>query len=145
MRVRSSVNTIAVDLPSFQSNFTDELLLSLEEAYRSAKYPIKALMICNPHNPLGLYYPRVVLESCIRFCKSHGIHFISNGVYAPTKFDAPDFVEPREFVSALSLDLDELGADKSRVHMIWSTSKDFGQSGFRMALKYSCTRHELRY
>ncbi|KAJ4357162.1 uncharacterized protein N0V89_001737 [Didymosphaeria variabile] len=143
MRVRSSVNPVAVDLPSFQSNFTDELLPSLEEAYISAKYPIKALMICNPHNPLGLYYPRAVLEGCIQFCKRHGIHFISDEVYALTSFDAPDLAEPREFVSALSLDLDKLGADKSRVHVIWSTSKDFGQSGFRMGCTVTQFNEEM--
>lgn len=132
MRVRSSVQPVAVKLPSLNSNFTDELLPALEDACSRAKCPIKALMICNPHNPLGLYYPKSVLEDCVRFCTRNGIHFISDEVYALTKFEAPELEEQREFTSTLSLDLASLEADKSRVHVIWSTSKDFGQSGLRM-------------
>lgn len=42
------------------------------------------------------------------------------------------------FVSALALDTSTPGSeeeqqiDRSRVHVIWSTSKDFGSSGIRM-------------
>lgn len=132
IRVRSAVNPVLVPLPSFESNFTEELLPALEEAYRSATCPIRALMITNPHNPFAVCYPKDILEECLRFCKKHDIHFISDEVYALSIFSSPDLPDARPFISVLSLDLDEIGADKSRVHMIWSTSKDFGQSGFRM-------------
>jgi len=132
VRIRSSVNPVLVALPSFGSNFTGDLLPALEDALRSAACPIKALMITNPHNPLGVCYPKETLESCVKFCAEHNLHFISDEVYAMTNFKTTDMGEPSPFVSVLSLDLAQLGANPSRTHMVWSTSKDFGQSGFRM-------------
>ncbi|KAF1950196.1 1-aminocyclopropane-1-carboxylate synthase 7 [Byssothecium circinans] len=132
MRVRSSVRPIVVQLPSLCDNFTEELIPALERTLVEVKCPIKALMVTNPHNPLGVPYPKEILEACLKFCKKHSIHFISDEVYALSVFDCPDLPMPKPFVSVLSLDLDRIGVDKSHVHVVWSTSKDFGQSGFRM-------------
>jgi gliotoxin/aspirochlorine biosynthesis aminotransferase len=132
MRVRAAAEPVLVPVPSFSSNFTDDLLVALEEVYAASTIPIKALMITNPHNPLAICYPRRILEICLAFCKKHGIHFISDEVYALSIFPSVDLVSPEPFVSVLSLDLDKIEADKSRVHVVWSTSKDFGQSGIRM-------------
>ncbi|KAI1778792.1 1-aminocyclopropane-1-carboxylate synthase [Hypoxylon cercidicola] len=143
IRVRSSVNPVLVPLPSFNSNFSGELLPALEDAYRSATCPIRALMITNPHNPLAVCYPKAILEDCLRFCKKYNLHFMSDEVYALSIFSSPDLADARPFVSVLSLDLDEIGADKSRVHMVWSTSKDFGQSGFRMGCAVTQFNEEM--
>ncbi|KAF2179236.1 PLP-dependent transferase [Zopfia rhizophila CBS 207.26] len=134
VRVRSSVTPVLVNLPSFDSNFNDDIIAALEEAYTSATCPIKALMITNPHNPLAVCYPKEILEKCLLFCKKYNIHFISDEVYALSVFENPEMPDPLPFVSVLSLDLEAIGADASRVHMVWSTSKDFGQSGFRMGV-----------
>ena len=111
---------------------TDELLPALEMAYNNAACKVRALLLTNPHNPLGLRYSRALLEKCLKFCQEHDIHFISDEVYAMTSFETTDLPNPEPFVSALSLDVEGLGCDLSRVHTIWSPSKDFGQSGFRM-------------
>ena len=37
---------------------------------------IKALLLCNPHNPLGRCYSKEVLEAYLTLCGKHGIHFI---------------------------------------------------------------------
>ncbi|KAF2201388.1 1-aminocyclopropane-1-carboxylate synthase 7 [Delitschia confertaspora ATCC 74209] len=131
-RLRSSVVPVLVTLSSFNASFTDELIPALEEAINTAGCPIKALIITNPHNPLALCYPKSILEDCLRFCKRHGIHFISDEVYALSRFKNPEIKEPVPFVSALSLDAESIGGDGSRLHVVWSLSKDFGQSGFRM-------------
>lgn len=131
--MRAAVEPLVVALPSLSANFTTaELLPALEITLREATCSVKALMVTNPHNPLGVAYPQEVLEACLHFCKKQGLHFISDEVYALSVFDCPDLRHPRPFVSVLSLDLDEIGAEKDRVHVVWSTSKDFGQSGFRM-------------
>lgn len=132
IRVRSSVNPVLVTVDSHADNFSDKLLPALERAYHSASCPIKALMITNPQNPLSVCYPRKVLEQCLQFCAKVKIHFISDEVYALSTFQSPDLADPEPFVSVLSLDLDTIGIDKSYVHMVWSTSKDFGQSGLRL-------------
>ncbi|KAI0139752.1 1-aminocyclopropane-1-carboxylate synthase [Pestalotiopsis sp. NC0098] len=143
MRVRAAVEPVLVHLPSFGSNFTDELLDALEEAIATSTIPIKALMITNPHNPLAVCCPRSILERCLVFCKKHKIHFISDEVYALTRFESVDLPSPEPFVSVLSLDLDKIGADKSKVHVVWSTSKDFGQSGVRMGCTVTQNSEEM--
>lgn len=138
MRVRSQVTPVAVQLHSLASTFSsEELIPALEEAYKSSECTIRALMITNPHNPLAVCYPKTVLIDCLRFCAEHDLHFISDEVYALTSFASPDLPNPTPFTSVLSLDLDAVGAVKGRVHMVWSTSKDFGQSGLRMGCAVS--------
>ncbi|KAF2014421.1 PLP-dependent transferase [Aaosphaeria arxii CBS 175.79] len=133
-RVRSSVTPVLVSLPSFDDNFSDKLIGALEQAYENATIPIKALIITNPHNPLAVCYPKSVLEACLRFCEKHDLHFISDEIYALSIFPNPEITENHQFVSALSINLDSIGVDPSRVHVVWSMSKDFGQSGFRMGV-----------
>lgn len=121
-----------VNTARFDQTFTCGLIPTLAETIRTSKIPIKALLLTNPHNPFGQCYPKHVLEGCARFCQDHDIHLISDEVYALSTFDSPDFEDPVPFMSALSLDLPTLGIDPSRVHVIWSISKDFGSSGLRM-------------
>lgn len=144
MRVRSSVRPVVVTLSTFGANFDGtELLPALERAYESADCQIKALMLTNPHNPLAVCYPRAIMQQCLRFCKKHNIHFISDEVYALSIFHSPDLIDPEPFTSVLSLDLEDIGVDKSRVHMIWSTSKDFGQSGLRLVCCVATVSEQL--
>jgi aspartate/methionine/tyrosine aminotransferase len=125
-------------LPSLSDNFTDKLIPALEEAYEASTIPIKALIITNPHNPLAVCYPRNIVESLLQFCEKHNLQFISDEIYALSIFPNPEVRQNVGFVSALSIDLDRIGVDPSRVHVVWSMSKDFGQSGFRMVnLKWS--------
>lgn len=71
------------------------------------------------------------------FCHERNLHYISDEVFANTVFDT----EADQFVSALSLlkspdsEEDEVAMksliDPSSVHVLWSTSKDFGACGVR--------------
>jgi gliotoxin/aspirochlorine biosynthesis aminotransferase len=132
--VRPSIRMIPVNTTSLEDCFSSRLIKHLRDAFdaESAKSPIKGVVLCNPHNPLGRCYPRSVLAECLRFCQEKDIHFVSDEIYALSVFDAPDHTEAVGFESVLSLDLDVVGCDPSRVHAIWSMSKDFGCSGLRM-------------
>lgn len=121
-----------MDLDTFESSFTSDLILCLEKTFDNAPCPVKALMLTNPHNPLGRCYSKLILEQCVKFCHRRDIHFISDEVYALTSFTCPCPPKAECFTSALSLDIEALSCDVSKVHTIWSTSKDLGQSGFRM-------------
>jgi aspartate/methionine/tyrosine aminotransferase len=126
------VTPVLVSLPSLEDNFADKLIPALEETYQTATIPIKALIITNPHNPLAVCYPKKIIESLLQFCEKHDLHFVSDEIYALSIFPNPEVGKNIDFVSALSIDLDRIGVDPSRVHVVWSMSKDFGQSGFRM-------------
>lgn len=142
--MRAAIKGVVATTPSLDSVFDKEALVkSLEDAYESAECNIKAVMITNPHNPLAVCYSREVLEACVLFCRRHNIHFICDEVYALSVFPSPDLPSAQTFTSVLSLDLEKLGVDPSRVHAVWSMSKDFGQSGVRVGFSISQSNQEM--
>lgn len=148
-RARPNVNVVVARPPTYQ-NFDNYLLPSLQAAYdfSADKSKIKAVLICNPHNPTSRCYTRKTLIECMEFCQERGLHFISDEIYALTKLnDVPDSAP--SFVSALSLTepLVPEGAvkiDPSRVHVVWAASKLFGAGGLRIVSglhQHQRTRH----
>ena len=108
------------------------LILALEEAYSGASCPVKALVISNPHNPLGKCYSRATLEACLRFCQRRNLHFVSDEVFALTTFESVDQPDDPTFCSALTINPSALDCDQWRVHVVWSMSKSFGCSGIKI-------------
>jgi hypothetical protein len=47
---------------------------------------VAAVLIANPHNPLGRCYPRDALLEFMRLCRRHGAHLVSDEVYALSVF-----------------------------------------------------------
>ncbi|KAF2259677.1 1-aminocyclopropane-1-carboxylate synthase [Lojkania enalia] len=132
LNVSAGVQPVFVPVPSFDDVFTDKLIPALENAFRESTKPIKGLLFTNPHNPFGKCYPRDIIKQIIKFCDQKKIHFISDELYALSRFEGEDLKEKVEFASALSVDVEGMECDASRVHVIWSTSKDLGSSGLRM-------------
>ena len=92
---------------------------------------LKALILTNPHNPTGRCYSTDVLKSMAEFCQDHNIHLIVDEIYAMSRCREAH-INIQGFKSFLSIDLQSIGVDLARVHIIWGTSKDFGSSGIRM-------------
>ncbi|GFF34373.1 probable inactive 1-aminocyclopropane-1-carboxylate synthase-like protein 2 [Aspergillus udagawae] len=97
----------------------------------------RALLLCHPHNPLGRCYSRDVLVALMRLCQEHGMHFISDEIYALSVWGGG------EFVSALSIDTKGL-IDADRVHVLWGLSKDFGANGLRLGALISQANQDVR-
>lgn len=142
LKTRTNITIITASPPTFD-NWDNYLPASLQAVYdfSDQKSRIKAVLLCNPHNPLGRCYPKKVLLEVMEFCQEHGLHLIVDEIYALMDLDLNDGGEGRgektKFVSALSLTepLVPEGAvkiDPSRVHVVWSASKLFGMSGFRV-------------
>ncbi|KLJ12158.1 hypothetical protein EMPG_09586 [Blastomyces silverae] len=131
-RTRSSVQSVLVKTEKFTDIFTLNLIPKMEQAMDNATCRIRALILTNPHILFGQCYPQEVLEACLKFCQRREIHMISDEVYAMTTFSCAEISDPTPFISVLSLDASALQCDRSRIHMIWGTSKDFGVSGCRM-------------
>ncbi|WEW56125.1 hypothetical protein PRK78_001560 [Emydomyces testavorans] len=104
---------------------------------------IRALVLTNPHKTLGKCYPQDVLEECLKFCQQRDIQFISDEEYALTAFSCAEISAPIPFISVLSLDTRALKCDRSRVHTIWSISKDFGATGFTLGCIVAQNNAEL--
>ncbi|PYH40407.1 pyridoxal phosphate-dependent aminotransferase [Aspergillus saccharolyticus JOP 1030-1] len=130
--LHSEVRPVGVVLPSFEESFGPGFLAALDDSYRHAPGPIKALVLANPHNPLGRPYSQSILEQCMSFCQARNLHLISDEVFGLSHFPSPDFQAPPPFTSCLSIDPNTVGCDPARVHVVWSMSKDLAASGVRL-------------
>ncbi|OAP56365.1 hypothetical protein AYL99_09544 [Fonsecaea erecta] len=97
----------------------------------AAGVPIRAILLSNPHNPLGRPYENDFLIGIMRLCSKYNIHLISDEVYARSNFPSTDVPSPPPFVSVLSFKLDDY-IDPSLVHVIYAMSKDFCANGIRV-------------
>ena len=118
------------DLQSFPQEVTKRLRITetvLENALHVAKeknQKIKCLLITNPDNPTGNILDRNSIQTCIDFCNKHKLNFISDEIYMASIHEAE-----ADFVSVL-----QLGPQSENIHFVWSFSKDFGVSGFRVGV-----------
>jgi aspartate/methionine/tyrosine aminotransferase len=91
----------------------------LERALARAPVPVRAVLYTNPDNPLGSVASESEVLDVIGWTRSHGLHLVSDEIYALSVFGAPEFV---------SVGRSPLGED---IHVVWGASKDFGMSGLR--------------
>lgn len=113
--------------------FSPDAVARYEKTFLQARdetgVTIRALLICNPHNPLGRCYSRETLEALLRFCQKYQIHLISDEVYALSVYGNDDSTG---FVSVLSIDPVPLGVDPALIHVLYGMSKDFAAAGLRL-------------
>ncbi|GIK06663.1 hypothetical protein Aspvir_002313 [Aspergillus viridinutans] len=144
LRVPSSCQLIYTP---FHGNdpFSPDAVARYEETFLQARekgVTIRALLICNPHNPLGRCYPRETLEALLRFCQKYQIHIISDEVYALSVYGEDDSSDG--FVSVLSIDPAPLGVDPSLINVLYGMSKDFAASGLRLGCLISRNQRFLQ-
>ncbi|CAF9905890.1 hypothetical protein IMSHALPRED_004007 [Imshaugia aleurites] len=136
--VSDFMNRAKVDLATVAFGDVDPMSLAavanyetaMEEAVSRGK-KVKALILSSPHNPLGRCYTPEVLEAYLRLCSKHGIHMISDEVYAKSVFPNKDIPNPTPFRSVLSLEYRKL-IDPSLLHVQYGMSKDFCSNGLRI-------------
>jgi aspartate/methionine/tyrosine aminotransferase len=132
-RVRSQVMPIPIIFSNVSESLNEECFFpALHTAYQTAPCAIKALVLSNPHNPLGRCYSSSFLEKCLKFCRDKNIHLISDEVFALSTFKCPEAPDSTPFTSMLSMDVESLGGVQSMVHVVWSFSKDLGCSGMKL-------------
>ncbi|KAI4958692.1 putative secondary metabolism biosynthetic enzyme [Alternaria arbusti] len=122
-----------IPVTSLDDNVLNENVIhDLEKALASTECKPKGVVLCNPHNPLGQCYTKSALKAICKFCEKHDLHLISDEIYALSTYESEDMPRPMPFVSLLSLDFEAMEVSPARAHVIWSVSKDFGCSGFRL-------------
>jgi 1-aminocyclopropane-1-carboxylate synthase len=107
---------------------------ALEAAYEQAEAAgmrARAVLLTNPSNPLGTTVTRSALEGVLDFVTRKNIHLVSDEIYSGSVFDAPDLVSVAELVESRGAGV------ASRVHIVYSLSKDLGLPGFRVGVVYS--------
>lgn len=87
-------------------------------AAQSAGKAIKAILICNPHNPLGRAYSASTLGALLDLASRFNVHLISDEIYALSTFPVTGR-EIEKFTSVLSLETERLDL----VHVLYGMSK----------------------
>ncbi|KAH8757222.1 putative 1-aminocyclopropane-1-carboxylate synthase [Diaporthe sp. PMI_573] len=122
-----------------------ESIKAYERALLEAKQEgitIKALMLCNPHNPLGRCACPQLLHELMRFCQKYKIHLISDEIYGLSCWGNTELPDTSPFHSVLAIDKTNL-IDPALVHVLWGMSKDFGVNGMRLGCVVSQSNDDL--
>ena len=90
----------------------------------AATRSLRALLICNPHNPWGICLHPEDLAGLLRTARAHRLEVIADEIYASSVFGPPPFV------SCLDPRFDDIGW-REHVHRVWGLAKDLGLSGFK--------------
>jgi aspartate/methionine/tyrosine aminotransferase len=129
LETRSLARVVQVDIP-LDEVFKTSSIQYYETALAASSIPIKAILVCNPHNPLGRCYSPEIIKGLLDFCQRNQLHYISDEVYRMSSFSSSDRDATPAFSSILSLSSSsEL---TPWIHTVYSMSKDFGCSGLRM-------------
>ncbi|GJJ69679.1 hypothetical protein EMPS_02027 [Entomortierella parvispora] len=115
-----------------------ELLQHAVDKSTEQGIPVKAMVLSNPHNPLGRNYPLEILLEYLRFASRNRIHILFDEIYALSVFDhaltgVAKSEQPAEnpFISVLSIPHLEQHCEKDLIHVAYGMSKDFCLNGFR--------------
>lgn len=111
--------------PSVAQDYEDALLKAEKESIK-----VRALMLCNPHNPLGQCYPKDTIIAIMKLCSRYKIHLLCDEIYASSVYDIPD-KHAVPFTSALSFDHTPY-ISTDLVHIYYGMSKDFACGGLRL-------------
>jgi len=128
LEYQARVVPYVVDLDSddgFKLNM-DSMERGLKEA-RESGLVVRAILLCHPHNPLGVSYTKDELVSMMQFCKRENLHLIVDEIYALSTFKG-------KFISSLSINPKDVpgGFDPTRLHVVYGLSKDFCVNGMRV-------------
>ncbi|KAF9291318.1 hypothetical protein BGZ68_004406 [Mortierella alpina] len=137
---KSKAKVIAVHLEEVSPFDVDHVQL-MQNAFDEAQSEgtrVRALVLSNPHNPLGRNYSLEVIIEFLKFANKNKIHVLFDEIYALSVFDhelkGEAYTEQPAhdpFISVLSLPNLEQYCDKELIHVAYGMSKDFCLNGFR--------------
>ncbi|KAG0237557.1 hypothetical protein BGW41_008357 [Actinomortierella wolfii] len=152
VEAKSKAKIIAVRLED-QNPFTTDSLQTIQNAIDKAESSgtrVRAMIISNPHNPLGRTFSLEIIQGFLRLAAKNKIHVLFDEIYALSMFD--QFLTGRAkeeqgdlqpFISVLSLPNIEDFCPKELVHVAYGMSKDFCLNGFRLGCLVSPWNNEF--
>jgi 1-aminocyclopropane-1-carboxylate synthase len=110
---------------------TADVLEQTAQACRARGQRPRVLLLHSPGNPLGNILTRDELSLAIDWCRSHGMHLVSDEAYALSVFhrQAGRFLSVADILASTGLGND--------VHIVWTFSKDFCMSGMRCGVLFT--------
>ena len=100
--------------------------LDLEEMERSLAGGTRVVLLCSPHNPLGMVTPREDLAAVAELAKAHGALVVSDEIHAPLVHPGSE----RQFVPFLSVS----DAAREVGVALQSPSKAWNLAGLKLAV-----------
>ncbi|CCT61193.1 hypothetical protein IAQ61_004988 [Plenodomus lingam] len=97
---------------------------------------VRAVLISNPHNPLGRCYPAETLREIARFCGRNNLHLISDEIFALSVYHNAQATNVTPFLSILGAGLDDC-IESHLVHVMYGMGKDFCATGLRLGVLHS--------
>ncbi|KAF3388834.1 1-aminocyclopropane-1-carboxylate synthase 2 [Penicillium rolfsii] len=137
--IHSHASIVPVHVP-LNEFFGLESVQYYESAIKASSIPIKAVLVCNPHNPLGQCYQAGTIRAMQEFCQKHDLHYISDEVYA-LSVHRPYPAGFTSFASVLEVRESHMS---DRTHVLYSLSKDFGCNGMRLGALISQSNEAVR-
>ncbi|WVQ80398.1 hypothetical protein IAT38_002503 [Cryptococcus sp. DSM 104549] len=135
---RGRIRIIPVHLPPNEVAFSPASLKLFEEKLEQVSkegITVRAVIVCNPQNPLGKTYSRETLLAYAKFCEEKDLHLVSDEIYGLSVYKNKFAPDALPFTSMMALDVEkELGIafDKARLHVVYGMSKDFCANGLRV-------------
>ncbi|KAF2020809.1 PLP-dependent transferase [Aaosphaeria arxii CBS 175.79] len=121
----------------FSPTSTSAYSNTLQTASSTHGIRTRALILCNPHNPLGRCYPITTLIAILKFCSFHGLHLISDEIYAMSVYPTSTSPDATPFTSILAVPDLASYIDPDYVHVLYGLSKDFCAGGMRLGCLYT--------
>lgn len=149
MRIRNEVVPIPVQPKDTKTYIptVEEMEAAVQGAAKQG-IKVKVLLITNPGNPLGTLYPESTLKELLVWALNHGIHVLSDEIYANSKFgvSAEEFVSMEKVAqNAVSENLASSEAVQKHLHTAYGMSKDFGMNGFRVGSLHTKSKELLLF
>jgi aspartate/methionine/tyrosine aminotransferase len=123
---------------------TEEALADACDRATAQGHPPTAVLLTNPHNPLGICYSKEQLQMIIAFCTARRMHLISDEIYALSTYHGLSEVNKAAGVNEVPFtsvaSLMDNGKLSDFVHLLWGFSKDFGASGLRVGVLFTHNR-----
>jgi aspartate/methionine/tyrosine aminotransferase len=140
----AQVEPIEVRCTSPDYAITEQALADACDRATAQGHPPTAVLLTNPHNPLGICYSKEQLQMIIAFCIVRRMHLISDEIYALSTFHGLSTVNRAAGVSEVPFtsvaSLMDNGKLSDYVHLLWGFSKDFGASGLRVGVLFTHNR-----
>lgn len=140
-RCRAELIPVVMQQPEkqFLSEHRFEFVEVLEQTYADAvrrHITIKAVLICNPSNPMGRFYSKESLLEIARFCGRRRLHLIADEIFALSGFETS--LHLPSFTSVLSIATDRTnGVSSTNIHCLYGCSKDWAMGGLRLGFLVS--------
>lgn len=136
-QIRNSVHPIPFWLDE-SADVAAQLEAAAEDAAASG-HPIRALLLTNPNNPLGIIHRESSIRAMLRWALNANVHLVSDEIYALTVHTGDERFKSTALVAGEMVAAGELPQERvdAYLHLLWGLSKDFGASGLRLGVLHS--------